>query len=154
MVQCTLNDKLCFHIYYFHRLLKIGKFRAISTVIEVGRGYGLYENEIFKRDHIFILCIFGDTVVAHQDSTFLYTEPDTLVGFWIALDDATLENGCLWIVPGSHKTGVYKRFIRNPEKRSDNQTVFQGTLPDYEQSLYVPVAVEKCIIKIMSTLIS
>lgn len=42
-------------------------------------------------------------VVPHQDSTFLHTEPlGRLLGLWIALEDATLENGCLWFIPGSH----------------------------------------------------
>lgn len=46
----------------------------------------------------------GDAVQVHVDSTFLNTDPvDALVGVWIALDDATLENGCLWFIPGSHK---------------------------------------------------
>ena len=38
----------------------------------------------------------------HQDGTFLNNDPLKLVGFWFPLDDATLENGCLWYVPGSH----------------------------------------------------
>jgi hypothetical protein len=29
-----------------------------------------------------------------------------LTAVWIALDDATLENGCLWVIPGSHRSGV------------------------------------------------
>lgn len=42
-------------------------------------------------------------VTPHQDATFLYTEPlGRVLGVWIALDDATLENGCLWFIPGSH----------------------------------------------------
>ena len=42
-------------------------------------------------------------VTPHQDATFLYTEPlGRLLGIWIALEDATLENGCLWFIPGSH----------------------------------------------------
>lgn len=82
----------------------------------------------------------------HQDSTFLFTEPDSLVGFWIALDDAKIDNGCLWMIPGSHKTAdLQRRFIRNPNKGvADELMVFQGTNPEYEQSSYIPVAVEKC----------
>ncbi|XP_064346671.1 phytanoyl-CoA dioxygenase domain-containing protein 1 isoform X4 [Camelus dromedarius] len=39
----------------------------------------------------------------HQDASFLYTEPlGRVLGVWIALEDATLENGCLWFIPGSH----------------------------------------------------
>lgn len=89
--------------------------------------------------------MFSNTVVPHQDSTFLYTSPESLVGFWIALDNATIENGCLCIIPGSHKTNVHRRMIRNPNKGTENdRMIFQGMLPEYDQSLYVPITVEKC----------
>lgn len=42
----------------------------------------------------------------HQDEDFIPTRDRSLVGAWIALDDATVENGCLWIIPESHKTGI------------------------------------------------
>lgn len=42
----------------------------------------------------------------HQDEDFIPTRDRSLVGAWIALDDATTENGCLWMIPGSHKPGV------------------------------------------------
>jgi len=57
----------------------------------------------------------GGEVTSHQDSTFLATEPrETCLGLWLALEDATLQNGCLWARPGSHKEPVRRRFIRNP----------------------------------------
>lgn len=46
----------------------------------------------------------GGAVNAHQDGTFLYTEPQSCTGLWWALEDCTLDNGCLWAVPGSHKS--------------------------------------------------
>lgn len=39
----------------------------------------------------------------HQDEFFIPTRDCSLNAAWIALDDATLENGCLWVIPGSHK---------------------------------------------------
>ncbi len=42
----------------------------------------------------------------HQDEDFIPTRDRSLTGGWIALDDATVENGCLWVIPGSHKRGV------------------------------------------------
>ena len=52
----------------------------------------------------------------HQDSTFLYTNPPSAVGFWIALEDATRENGCLSFAKGSHRRAPVKsRFIRRDE---------------------------------------
>eukprot|EP00525_Craspedostauros_australis_P013714 CAMPEP_0198124944 /NCGR_PEP_ID=MMETSP1442-20131203/41377_1 /TAXON_ID= /ORGANISM="Craspedostauros australis, Strain CCMP3328" /LENGTH=381 /DNA_ID=CAMNT_0043784459 /DNA_START=39 /DNA_END=1184 /DNA_ORIENTATION=+ len=65
---------------------------------------------IFKQPRI------GGTVHSHQDSTFLHTTPkQSCLGLWLALDDATLENGCLWVRPGSHKEPLRRQFIRNPE---------------------------------------
>lgn len=45
----------------------------------------------------------GGEVVPHQDNSFLYTDPPTCKGLWLALEDATITNGCLWAIPGSHK---------------------------------------------------
>lgn len=46
----------------------------------------------------------GGEVVPHQDNSFLYTDPPTCTGLWLALEDATITNGCLWAIPGSHKS--------------------------------------------------
>lgn len=42
----------------------------------------------------------------HQDEFFIPTRDRSLTAVWIALDDATIENGCLWVLPGSHRRGV------------------------------------------------
>jgi ectoine hydroxylase-related dioxygenase (phytanoyl-CoA dioxygenase family) len=42
----------------------------------------------------------------HQDEYFIPTRDRSLTAVWIALDDATIENGCLWVLPGSHRRGV------------------------------------------------
>ncbi|OBZ68101.1 Phytanoyl-CoA dioxygenase domain-containing protein 1 [Grifola frondosa] len=58
----------------------------------------------------------GGEVPEHNDSTFLYTNPPSAVGFWIALEKCTPENGALSFLPGSHLTApITKRFIRLPE---------------------------------------
>ena len=42
----------------------------------------------------------------HQDECFIPTRDRSLTAVWIALDHATVENGCLWVLPGSHRRGV------------------------------------------------
>jgi ectoine hydroxylase-related dioxygenase (phytanoyl-CoA dioxygenase family) len=42
----------------------------------------------------------------HQDEYFIPTRDRSLTAAWTALDDATLDNGCLWVMPRSHKPGV------------------------------------------------
>jgi phytanoyl-CoA hydroxylase len=87
---------------------------------------------IFKPPHI------GGEVICHCDHTFLWTEPQTVAGFWFALDDATVDNGCLWVTPGGHHQPARTRF------RIDGA----GTTTDvidpvpYEMDGLVPVEVE------------
>jgi phytanoyl-CoA hydroxylase len=44
----------------------------------------------------------------HQDTGYIYTDPQHFLTCWVAISDATLENGCLWIVPSLHKHGTFK----------------------------------------------
>ena len=86
----------------------------------------------------------GGEVKPHQDASYLYMDPpETLVGFWIPLEDATLENGCLWFIPGSHKGGVHTRFVRNPDKDSSDLLIYDRPQPVYQRNNFVPVEVPK-----------
>ena len=82
----------------------------ISKAIGIGSPLLMQSMYIFKQPNI------GGEVICHQDSTFLYTEPDTVVGFWVALEDATIENGCLWVASGGHKGPLRKLFTRENDK--------------------------------------
>ncbi|KAH3679188.1 hypothetical protein WICMUC_001199 [Wickerhamomyces mucosus] len=55
----------------------------------------------------------GGEVPSHQDGVFLYTEPQSAIGFWIALEDCDETNGCLSYLPGSHlNSPIGKRFVK------------------------------------------
>ncbi|KAJ3962440.1 hypothetical protein N0V92_000817 [Colletotrichum tropicale] len=69
----------------------------------------------------------GGAVPPHQDSTFLYTDPPSAVGFWYALEDATLENGCLSFLPGSHRWApVANRLVRKAGDKGTEMAENQG----------------------------
>ncbi|KAF4519550.1 hypothetical protein B566_EDAN004754 [Ephemera danica] len=91
---------------------------------------------------------FLPSLVPHQDATYLYTEPVRLVGFWFALDDATQQNGCLWIAPGSHRGGVHRRYVRNPDPTSDELLIYTAPAPMYPNSNFraVPVKKGSCVL--------
>uniref|UniRef100_A0A8D0H3K4 Phytanoyl-CoA dioxygenase domain-containing protein 1 n=1 Tax=Sphenodon punctatus TaxID=8508 RepID=A0A8D0H3K4_SPHPU len=83
-------------------------------------------------------CIGGEP---HQDATFLYTEPlGRVLGFWIALENATQENGCLWFIPGSHTNGITRRMVRAPPGNIPC-TQFTGTERTYDNSRFIPVPI-------------
>jgi len=89
---------------------------------------------IFKQPNI------GAEVNCHQDSTFLYTEPNRIVGLWFALENATIENGCLWAIPGGHKAGLKSRWVRTAQ--GDMRFDIYDATPWPEDQL-VPLEVSK-----------
>ena len=72
---------------------------AFSTL---SKGLGLAEPRLAQAMYIFKQPEIGGEVVCHQDATFIRTEPNSCLGIWVALEDATEENGCLWGIPGGH----------------------------------------------------
>ncbi|KAF3701878.1 Phytanoyl-CoA dioxygenase domain-containing protein 1 [Channa argus] len=87
--------------------------------------------------------VFDDEVTPHQDATFLYTEPlGRVMGIWIALEDATVSNGCLWFIPGSHKNGITRRMVRTP-KGTFPLTDFIGQEQTYDDEKFVAAPVKQ-----------
>ena len=50
---------------------------------------------------------YGNQTSFHRDTPYWSMTTRRTVNFWFALDDATLENGCLWYLPGTHKLGDF-----------------------------------------------
>ena len=98
-------------------------FRSYSTsskIRQLVRSLGWKDPVIPQSMYIFKQPRIGGEVTSHQDSTFLHTEDaktgkprQSCLGLWLALHDATVENGCLWVRPGSHKEPLRRRFCRN-----------------------------------------
>jgi ectoine hydroxylase-related dioxygenase (phytanoyl-CoA dioxygenase family) len=42
----------------------------------------------------------------HQDSGYAFVEPQHYLTCWLALTDATVDNGCPWVLPGGHRSGT------------------------------------------------
>lgn len=97
----------------FAKLLAKDSPDAVASPSAVARSLGFQDPRCLQSMVICKQPEIGGAVPPHQDSTFLYTNPPSAVGFWYALEDATLENGCLSFLPGSHKWApVSKRLVR------------------------------------------
>jgi phytanoyl-CoA hydroxylase len=121
----------------FNEFSRSPKVEQLVSDLGINRPLLLQGMYIFKQPNI------GGEVTCHQDSTFLYTEPQAIAGLWFALEDATVENGCLWAIPGGHAVGLKSRWLRNesggmkfdvfdsspwPEEKLVPLEVKQGTL--------------------------
>ena len=103
--------------HYLHELSPA--FRDVSINeknAKIARALGFRDPRILQSMVICKQPEIGGRVPPHQDSVFLYTNPPSAVGFWYALEDCTVENGCLSFAPGSHRRApVKERFVRSED---------------------------------------
>ncbi len=73
----------------------------------------------------------------HLDTPFWSFDHREALSIWVALDDATLENGCLFFIPGSHK----KTTFENPGITKNMDAVFDF-YPQFKQSQSIPAVMK------------
>ena len=88
------------------------KGRALQAV---SASLGVADPRVKQSMYIFKQPGIGGEVVCHQDSTYLYTDPMSVIGYWFAIDDAHRGNGCLGGLPGEHRKGLKSLFRRQPD---------------------------------------
>ncbi|HLK13777.1 MAG TPA: phytanoyl-CoA dioxygenase family protein [Fimbriimonadaceae bacterium] len=76
----------------------------------------------------------------HQDEIYIPTRDRSLAGAWIAMDDATVENGCLWVIPRSAAPGILYRLEHHNDRRFDCGEEAQDF--PYTEAQAVPVEVK------------
>ena len=92
----------------------------------VADGIGLQDPKVVQSMYIFKQPGIGGEIALHQDASYLYTEPQSVVGFWFALEDAHRGNGCLGGIAGSHRRGLREVFRR----QADGQLATELLLPE------------------------
>jgi phytanoyl-CoA hydroxylase len=116
------------------------RFSRHPRVARLVAELGVREPQLVQSMYIFKQPRIGGEVSCHQDATFLHTEPQSVLGLWFALEDATPENGCLWAIPGGHRTGLRSLFVRNQD---DTTTMRPLGGPPWDDASLVPLPVKK-----------
>lgn len=84
-------------------------FSRTPGLAAVAADIGFCKPLLLQSMYIFKQARIGGEVGCHTDHTYLWTEPRSVVGFWFAIDDATIDNGCMWALPGGHRLPVKAR---------------------------------------------
>ena len=121
------------------------RFSHRPELAEIASRLGLQDPGIIQSMYIFKPPHFGGEVVSHQDSTFIYTDPESCVGFWFAIDDATVENGCMRFIPGEH-LGPLKQRNRRAGKYQLETVVFDDSPWPMERELVAEAAAGTLVI--------
>ncbi len=103
---------------------------AALDLTSLGLQLGLSKPKAIQSMHIFKQPSIGGEVGLHQDSTFLYTQPKSCIGFWMALEDATINNGCLQAMAGGHTIPLKQRFKRAASGGTEFETLDSSPWPE------------------------
>ncbi|MCX6318724.1 MAG: phytanoyl-CoA dioxygenase family protein [Bacteroidetes bacterium] len=140
----------------FHSLNKIGhalhdldpvfdRFSRSPQMLQLAAELNMQEYVLIQSMMIFKHARIGGVVDVHQDSTFLYTEPESCVAYWFALEDATIGNGCLWAKPGGHRTPL-RSWFRRKEGGGTEMVELDATPWDMEGMQPLEVKKGTCIV--------
>ena len=89
---------------------------------------------IFKQPHI------GGEVRWHQDGSYLISDPATVTGIWVAIEDANRNNGCIWVQPGGHRSPLREIY-------QVDWTKHEGVLTDVDKTPW-PTADEAIAVEV------
>jgi phytanoyl-CoA hydroxylase len=126
------------------------EFSRTPDIVQLVTDLGIERPLLLQGMYIFKQPRIGGEVTCHQDSTFLYTEPTAIAGLWFALEDATIENGCLWAIPGGHKLGLKSRWLRSTEGEMKFEVFDSSSWPE---DRLVPLEVRKGSLIILNGLL-
>lgn len=134
-------------------------FQAFSTgpaLAELAAALGLAQPQVWQSQLIFKQPHIGGEVGWHQDASFFVTTPHTVTTFWFALEDATLDNGCLWVQPGGHHGPLREQYLcegRDPALpwnpaggRLRMQALDSTPWPDAAQAVPLPVTAGSLVV--------
>jgi phytanoyl-CoA hydroxylase len=105
---------------------EFGAFSRTPALAAIAGAIGMREPLLLQSMYIFKQPRIGGEVACHTDHTYLWTEPQSVVGFWFAIDDATTDNGCMWALPGGHRLPVKARSKLNAARTATEMEVFDA----------------------------
>lgn len=104
----------------------------------IAKQLGLADAQIRQSMYIFKQPNIGGVVNWHQDATYIFTTPQSVITFWFAIEDATLENGCLWVEPGGQK-GPLKEIFKRDGLKTDMEILDHSPWPDENSGIPIEV---------------
>jgi len=106
---------------------EMNSFCRLPVFGEIMRDIGYQDPLLWQTMYIFKQPHIGGEVRWHQDGSYLISEPATVTGVWVAIEDANRDNGCLWVQPGGHQSPLREIYQVDWAKR-------EGTLSDLDKT--------------------
>lgn len=112
-------------------------FKAFShdpRIAKIARDLGLVEPQIRQSMYIFKQPKIGGMIRWHQDASYFYSQPLSVITYWLAVEDATLQNGCLQVKANGSDTPLREQFIRYADDRTELKVLDTTPWPEDQQA--------------------
>lgn len=115
-------------------------FCRLPLIGEALRDLGYTQPLLWQTMYIFKQPGIGGEVRWHQDASYLISRPPDVTGIWIAIEDAGLENGCLWVQPGGHRSPLREIYeVDWARRKGELRTLDNTPWPSSDQALALEV---------------
>lgn len=94
-------------------------FSHSDKIKDIALDLGLVKPQIHQSMYIFKQPKIGGVIRWHQDASYFFTTPLSVVTFWLAVEDATLQNGCLQVQSGGEPIPLKEQFLRYPDDSTE-----------------------------------
>ncbi len=115
-------------------------FCRLPLFAQVLRDIGYQRPQLWQTMYIFKQPEIGGEVRWHQDASYLISDPPSVTGIWVAVEDAHKGNACLWVQPGGHRSPLREIYQVDWDKRKGTLTELDNTpWPDVHEAVAVEV---------------
>lgn len=95
------------------------EFSHSQTIKSIATDLGLVRPQIHQSMYIFKQPKIGGVIRWHQDASYFLSTPLSVVTFWLAVEDATIQNGCLQVQSGGADMPLKEQFVRYPDNSTE-----------------------------------
>ena len=118
----------------------------LPQIAKLTRDIGYRSPQVWQTMYICKPPKVGGEVRWHQDASYLSSDPASVSGIWIALEDATRENGCLWVQPGGHRSPLRELYEVDDAGAGTLQTLNDTPWPGDGEGLALEVKAGTAIV--------
>lgn len=106
------------------------RFSHSDKIREIAFDLGLVKPQIHQSMYIFKQPKIGGVIRWHQDASYFFTSPLSVVTFWLAVEDATIQNGCLQVQSGGEVIPLKEQFLRYQDDSTELKVLHDKPWPN------------------------
>lgn len=114
-------------------------FSQAKIIAQIAEDLGVVSPEIRQSMYIFKQPKIGGVIRWHQDATYFFTAPQSVVTFWFAIEDANIENGCLQVDKQGADFVLKEQFKRYADDTTELMVLRNVDWPTQDRALPLEV---------------